>query len=88
MTIHYPPGSCETATNDVPYAARHHRVPLATRDGLGQPYGLSWDRRTGQFTASVRIAPEWAIFPGQDQIARWIGTYAARQAALGFEPCK
>ncbi len=61
-------------------------VPLATQDGLGQPYGLLWDRRTGRLTASVRVAPVGTVLADQSQTDLWIGSWAAWQAALGFEP--
>jgi hypothetical protein len=61
-------------------------MPLATRDGLGNPYGLLWDRRTGRLTASVRVAPVGTVLADQEQTDLWIGSYAAWQAALGYEP--
>jgi hypothetical protein len=61
-------------------------VPLSTEDGLGQPYGLLWDRRTGRLTASVRVAPVGTVLADQDRSDLWIGSFAAWQATLGFEP--
>jgi hypothetical protein len=61
-------------------------VPLATQDGLGQPYGLLWDRRTGRLTAGVRCAPVGTVLADQDRTDLWIGSFAAWQAALGYEP--
>lgn len=61
-------------------------VPLSTKDGLGQPYGLLWDRRTGRLTASVRAAPVGTVLADQDRTDLWIGSFAAWQAALGYEP--
>ncbi len=61
-------------------------VPLSTKDGLGQPYGLLWDRRTGRLTASVRVAPVGTVLADQERTDLWIGSYAAWQARLGYEP--
>jgi hypothetical protein len=61
-------------------------VPLSTRDGLGQPYGLLWDRRTGRLTASVRVAPVGTVLADQERTDLWIGSFAAWQASLGYEP--
>ncbi|WP_018686864.1 SCO6880 family protein [Actinokineospora enzanensis] len=61
-------------------------VPLSTQDGLGQPYGLLWDRRTGRLTSSVRVAPVGTVLADQDRTDLWIGSFAAWQAALGYEP--
>jgi hypothetical protein len=61
-------------------------VPLAAQDGLGQPFGLLWDRRTGRLTASVRVAPVGTVLADQDRTDLWIGSFAAWQAALGYEP--
>jgi len=61
-------------------------VPLSTTDGLGQPYGLVWDRRTGRLTASVRVAPVGTVLADQERTDLWIGSFAAWMAGLGFEP--
>lgn len=61
-------------------------VPLAATDGLGQPYGLLWDRRTGRLTASVRVAPVGTVLADPARTDTWIGSYAAWLAALGHEP--
>jgi hypothetical protein len=61
-------------------------VPLSTRDGLGQPYGLLWDRRTGRLTASVRVAPVGTVLADQDRTDLWVGSFAAWQASLGYQP--
>lgn len=61
-------------------------VPLSTEDGLGQPYGLLWDRRNGRLTASVRVAPVGTVLADQERTDLWIGSFAAWQAALGYEP--
>ena len=61
-------------------------VPLSTTDGLGQPYGLLWDRRTGRLTASVKVAPVGTVLADQERTDLWIGSYAAWMAALGYEP--
>lgn len=61
-------------------------VPLSTRDGLGQPYGLLWDRRTGRLTASVRVAPVGTVLADPERTDAWIGAFAAWQASLGYEP--
>ena len=61
-------------------------VPLSTQDGLGQPYGLLWDRRTGRLTASIRVAPVGTVLADQERSDLWIGSWAAWQAALGYEP--
>ncbi|CAL9677692.1 hypothetical protein SUDANB95_08019 (plasmid) [Actinosynnema sp. ALI-1.44] len=61
-------------------------VPLSTQDGLGQPYGLLWDRRTGRLTASVRVAPVGTVLADQERTDLWIGSFAAWQASLGYEP--
>jgi hypothetical protein len=61
-------------------------MPLATSDGLGNPYGLLWDRRTGRLTASVRVAPVGTVLADQGRTDLWIGSFAAWQAALGYEP--
>jgi hypothetical protein len=61
-------------------------VPLSTKDGLGQPYGLLWDRRTGRLTASIRLAPVGTVLADQERSDLWVGSWAAWQAALGYEP--
>lgn len=61
-------------------------VPLSTTDGLGQPFGLLWDRRTGRLTACVRLAPVGTVLADQDRADRWIGSFAAWLASLGYEP--
>ncbi|WP_406639164.1 SCO6880 family protein [Amycolatopsis sp. WGS_07] len=61
-------------------------VPLSTRDGLGQPYGLLWDRQTGRLTGSVRLAPVGTVLTDQDRTDLWVGAYAAWLARLGEEP--
>lgn len=61
-------------------------MPLSTEDGLGNPYGLLWDRRTGRLTASIRVAPVGTVLADQDRTDLWIGSYAAWMAALGYEP--
>ncbi|WP_309114658.1 SCO6880 family protein [Saccharothrix sp.] len=61
-------------------------VPLSTKDGLGQPYGLLWDRRTGRLTAGVRVAPVGTVLADQERTDLWIGNFAAWQASLGYEP--
>ncbi|MEU0529198.1 SCO6880 family protein [Amycolatopsis tolypomycina] len=61
-------------------------VPLSTQDGLGQPYGLLWDRRNGRLTASLRVAPVGTVLTDVDRTDLWIGSFAAWQAALGHEP--
>lgn len=60
-------------------------MPLATKDGLGNPYGLLWDRRTGRLTASIRVAPVGTVLADEEQTDLWIGSYAAWMAALGYE---
>ncbi|MFJ5984424.1 SCO6880 family protein [Lentzea sp. NPDC092896] len=61
-------------------------MPLSTRDGLGQPFGVLWDRRTGRLTAGVRVAPIGTVLADQDRTDLWIGNFAAWQASLGYEP--
>lgn len=61
-------------------------VPLSTRDGLGQPYGLLWDRQTDRLTGSIRLAPVGTVLTDQDRTDLWIGAYAAWLARLGEEP--
>lgn len=61
-------------------------MPLTTSDGLGNPYGLLWDRRTGRLTASLRVAPVGTVLADEDRTDLWIGSYAAWMAALGYEP--
>ncbi len=61
-------------------------MPLTTKDGLGNPYGLLWDRRTGRLTASLRVAPVGTVLADEDRTDLWIGSFAAWQAALGYEP--
>lgn len=61
-------------------------VPLSSEDGLGQPYGLLWDRRTGRLTASVRVAPVGTVLADRERSDLWVGSFAAWQAALGYEP--
>lgn len=61
-------------------------VPLSTKDGLGQPYGLLWDRRTGRLTSSLRVAPVGTVLADQDRTDLWIGSFAQWQASLGYEP--
>jgi hypothetical protein len=61
-------------------------VPLSTKDGLGQPYGLLWDRRTGRLTASVRVAPVGTVLADQERTDLWIGSFASWQASLGYQP--
>lgn len=61
-------------------------VPLSTQDGLGRPYGLLWDRRTGRLTASVRVAPVGTVLADPERTDGWIGSFAAWQASLGYEP--
>ena len=76
---------------------RHHRraelpgvlaplMPLTSSDGLGNRYGLVWDRRTGELTAAVRVAPVGTVLADQDRSDLWIGSFAAWQASLGYEP--
>jgi hypothetical protein len=61
-------------------------MPLDTQDGVGNHYGLLWDRRTGRLTASLRVAPVGTVLADTGQSDVWIGSWAAWQAALGFEP--
>lgn len=61
-------------------------VPLSSQDGLGQPFGLLWDRRTGRLTGSVRVAPVGTVLADQEQTDLWIGSFASWLAALGYEP--
>jgi hypothetical protein len=61
-------------------------MPLTTRDGLGQPYGLLWDRRTGRLTGSVKVAPVGTVLADEDRTDLWIGSWAQWQASLGYEP--
>ncbi|ATY17094.1 hypothetical protein CU254_41695 (plasmid) [Amycolatopsis sp. AA4] len=61
-------------------------MPLSTKDGLGNPFGLLWDRRTGRLTASLRVAPVGTVLADQDRQDLWIGSFAAWQASLGYEP--
>lgn len=61
-------------------------MPLSTHDGLGQPYGLLWDRRTGRLTASVRVASVGTVLADPERTDIWIGSFAAWQATLGYEP--
>ncbi|RJQ66195.1 hypothetical protein D5S17_35820 [Pseudonocardiaceae bacterium YIM PH 21723] len=61
-------------------------VPLTTEDGLGRPYGLLWDRRTGRLTAGIRVAPVGTVLADQDRTDVWIGSFAAWLSALGYEP--
>lgn len=61
-------------------------MPLSTRDGLGQEYGLLWDRRTGRLSASLRVSPVGTVLADEGQTDLWIGSYAAWLAALGYEP--
>jgi hypothetical protein len=61
-------------------------MPLTTKDGLGQSYGLLWDRRTGRLTAGLRVAPVGTVLADIDRTDLWIGSWAAWQASLGYEP--
>ncbi|GAA4009824.1 hypothetical protein GCM10022247_34950 [Allokutzneria multivorans] len=61
-------------------------MPLSTQDGLGQPYGLLWCRRTGRMTAAIELAPVGLALADQDRADAWIGNWAAWKAALGYEP--
>jgi hypothetical protein len=61
-------------------------MPLTTKDGLGNPFGLLWDRRTGRLTASVKAAPVGTVLADQDRTDLWIGSFAQWQASLGYEP--
>jgi hypothetical protein len=61
-------------------------VPLSTKDGLGHSFGILWDRRTGRLTASVRVAPVGTVLADQERADLWVGSWAAWQASLGFEP--
>ncbi|ONI88055.1 hypothetical protein ALI22I_20150 [Saccharothrix sp. ALI-22-I] len=61
-------------------------MPLSTQDGLGQPYGLLWDRRTGRLTSSVRVAPVGTVLADQERTDLWIGSFAGWLASLGYEP--
>lgn len=61
-------------------------MPLTSSDGLGNQYGLVWDRRTGQLTASLHVAPVGTVLADQDRSDLWIGSFAAWQASLGYEP--
>jgi hypothetical protein len=61
-------------------------MPLTSTDGLGRGYGLVWDRRTGRLTASLRVAPVGTVLADQARTDLWIGSFAAWQASLGYEP--
>lgn len=61
-------------------------VPLTATDGIGQEYGLLWDRRTGRLTASLRLAPVGTFLADDDVADMWVGSFAAWLARLGHEP--
>jgi hypothetical protein len=61
-------------------------MPLSTKDGLGQEYGLLWDRRTGRLTAGIKVAAVGTVLADQDRTDLWVGSFASWQAALGYEP--
>lgn len=61
-------------------------MPLTATDGIGQKYGLLWDRRTGRLTASLRLAPVGTFLAGQETSDLWINSYSGWLARLGHEP--
>ncbi|KAA2261523.1 hypothetical protein F0L68_17275 [Solihabitans fulvus] len=61
-------------------------MPLSAHDGLGRPYGLLWDRRTGRLTTALRLASVGTVLAGQDTTDLWIGSFAGWLAGLGHQP--
>lgn len=63
-------------------------APMAlvdVEDGAGGRYGLVWDRRSGLFTATVRVASTSTWLAGTDADA-WVASWGGWLASLGFLP--
>lgn len=61
-------------------------MPLEAVDGIGQPFGLLLDRRTGRLTAALRLAPVGTVLSDSETTDLWVGQFAEWLNALGQQP--
>lgn len=61
-------------------------TPIDAVDGLGNPFGLLWDRRTGRLTCALRLAPVGTVLSDSDTTDLWVGQFAEWLSTLGQQP--
>lgn len=61
-------------------------MPIDAVDGLGNPFGLLWDRRTGRLTCGLRLAPVGTVLSDAETTDLWVGQFAEWLSSLGQQP--
>lgn len=59
---------------------------VSADDGLGSSYGVVWNRRTGEFTATLLVAPASIWLADPDEVDGWVARWGAWLARLGYMP--
>ncbi|MFI5614944.1 SCO6880 family protein [Amycolatopsis sp. NPDC051903] len=61
-------------------------MPISAEDGLGRPFGVLVDRRTGRLTIALRVAPVGTVLSDAGRTDLWVGQFAEWLASLGYQP--
>jgi hypothetical protein len=59
---------------------------VSAEDGRGSSYGLVWGRRTGDLTATLRVAATSTWLANQAESASWVAGWGSWLASLGHLP--
>lgn len=59
---------------------------LSAHDGLGGSYGVVWNRRTGDLTATLRVAPSSIWLADPDEVDTWVANWGHWLSRLGHMP--
>lgn len=58
----------------------------SANDGLGGQYGVVWNRRTGDLTATIRVAPSSIWLADPDEVDTWVANWGHWLSRLGHMP--
>ncbi|MFI7632278.1 SCO6880 family protein [Microbispora rosea] len=59
---------------------------MSAEDAFGRPYGIVWDRRTGLFTATLKVSPASTWLAERSDADTWVANWGAWLASLGHMP--
>lgn len=58
----------------------------SANDGLGGQFGVVWNRRTGDLTATLRVAPSSIWLANPDEVDTWVANWGHWLSRLGHMP--
>lgn len=59
---------------------------LSADDGFGSTYGVVWNRRTGELTATLLVAPASIWLADTEEVDGWVARWGTWLARLGYMP--